>query len=114
MHEASIALSIIEAAALESGRQGYSRIKSISVNIGSASGVLPNALAMAFDIVKLEGPAHDAVLRINEIPLGGSCNTCGKGFETSEQFIFACPNCGAGDFRFTTGREMEIVEIEVD
>lgn len=114
MHEASIALSIIEAAAQEAGRKGYGSIKSVSVNIGSASGVLPHALATAFDIVKLEGPAHEAELHINEIPLGGTCGSCSRRFETGEQFILACPHCGARDFQFTTGREMEIIEIEVD
>jgi hydrogenase nickel incorporation protein HypA/HybF len=114
MHEASIALSILDIARKHCEEAGYSVIQSIEVDIGSASGVLPDALSMAFDIVKLETPAHDASLVINEIPIGGGCNDCGRDFTSEEMFILACPHCGGRDFKLTTGRELDIKEIEVD
>lgn len=114
MHEASIALNIIEIAQKECEKAGYSRITSIEVDIGSASGVLPDALLMAFDIVKLDTPASGAGLIINEIPLGGTCKGCGKPFTTDDKFILKCPHCGSRDFTLETGRELNINEIEVD
>jgi len=114
MHEASIALSILDIADKECREAGYSRITSIEVDIGSASGVLPDALYSAFDIVKLETPAADAKLIVNEIPLGGTCRDCGKPFTTTEPFILACPNCGGKNFSFETGRELNVKEIEVE
>jgi hydrogenase nickel incorporation protein HypA/HybF len=114
MHEASIALSIIDIARKECEKAGFSRISSIEVNIGSASGILPDALLMAFDIVKLDTPAADAGLIINEIPLGGTCNGCGKSFTTDDKFILKCPHCESRDFTLDTGRELNVKEIEVD
>ena len=113
MHEASIALSIIEIANDHCARAGYKRVDTIEVNIGSASGVLPAALQMAFDIVKLDTPAREAELMIIEIPIGGTCNDCGDSFETDEMYLLNCPGCSGKSFVFTKGRELDVKEIEV-
>jgi hydrogenase nickel incorporation protein HypA/HybF len=114
MHEASIALSIIDIAEEHCRTAGYDSIKSIQVRIGSASGILPDALGMAFEIVRLGTMADSATLNVEEIPLGGNCRGCGVDFTTDEQFILACPECGSNDFFLNSGREMEITELEVD
>lgn len=115
MHEASIALSILDIAEEHCRRAGYSTIQSIEVDIGSASGVLPDALALAFEIARADTTiARSASLIINRIPIGGHCRGCGKDFTAEEAFILECPNCGSGDFSLTTGRELDIKEIEVD
>ena len=114
MHEASIAASIIEIAEEHCRKAGYGRIDSVEVDIGHASGVLADALLMAFDIVKLETLANEASLIINNIPIGGDCHGCGEPFTTEEMFLLACPGCGGGDFSIKTGREMNIKEIEVN
>lgn len=114
MHEASLALSIIDLAVRQCQQEGYSTINSIEVEVGSASGVLSDALLMAFDIIKLDTPAvAGARLIINEVPLGGTCRSCHKDFSTQEQFMLECPNCGGKDFQFLTGRELNIKEIDV-
>ncbi|MGD2080291.1 MAG: hydrogenase maturation nickel metallochaperone HypA [Nitrospirota bacterium] len=114
MHEASIALSILDIAEEHCRKAGFSTIQSIAVDIGSASGVLPDALAMAFDIAKTDTIARDASLIISHIPLGGRCAECCRDFTTDDAFVLECPNCGGRDFRFTCGRELEVREIEVD
>lgn len=114
MHEASIALSILDIAKKQCEEAGYSSIQSIVVDIGGASGILPDALMMAFDIVKLETPAHDATLVINEIPIGGRCDDCSREFTTDDSFVLTCPHCGGREFKLTNGRELDIKEIEVD
>jgi len=114
MHEASIAISIIEIAEDHCRKEGYESIQSINVRIGSASGVLPGALGMAFEIVRHDTLAAGAVLNVEEVPLGGTCNDCGDPFQTDDQFILACPACGGKNFSMHTGREMEIIEIEVE
>jgi hydrogenase nickel incorporation protein HypA/HybF len=114
MHEASIALSILDIAEQHCKNAGYSAVQSVMVDIGSASVVLPDALSMAFDIVKTDTTAHNASLIINEIPIGGHCMGCDRDFTTDEAFILACPNCEGRDFKLTSGRELDIREIEVD
>jgi len=114
MHEASIALSVIEIAEKHCREAGYSRIKNIELRIGNGSGVLSDALVMAFDIVKLETMAANAALVIEKVPLGGRCSSCNKDFTTDDQFILACPLCQGRDFTLDKGRELDIKEIEVD
>lgn len=114
MHEASIAMSILDIAREHCVRAGYGRIQSIGVNIGSATGIFPDALSMAFDVAKSGTIASGAELIINHIPLGGTCRDCGNGFSADEQFILYCPKCGGKDFVLDAGREMDITEIEVD
>jgi hydrogenase nickel incorporation protein HypA/HybF len=114
MHEASVAMSVIEIAERHCRDAGYSKVSSIDLRIGKGSGVLPDALEMAFDIVKLETMAAEAVLNIEAIPLGGKCRACGETFTTDDQFILACPSCQATDLCLEQGREMDIIEIEVD
>jgi hydrogenase nickel incorporation protein HypA/HybF len=114
MHEASLAQSILDIAMEHCSREGHRSITSVEVRIGSASGVLPEALTMAFDIIKLETMAAQAKLLIDHVPLGGSCRGCGERFVTDEHFILSCPHCGSGDFFLDAGRELDITEIEVE
>lgn len=113
MHEASIAASIIEIAEDHCIRAGYERITSISVRIGSASGILPHALSSVFEFVRVDTRASEAQLLIEEIPLGGICRHCSKTFTTNDQFILACPHCQSNALLLQTGREMEIKDLEV-
>lgn len=114
MHEASIALSILDTAQEHCRKAGYRTVQSIVVDIGSASGILPDALAMAFDVVKTDSIANDASLIINVIPIGGHCGSCDTDFTADETFILECPNCGGVNFKITAGRELDVREIEVD
>lgn len=114
MHEASIAMSVIEIAERHCLEAGYKSISNIALRIGGASGVLPDALVMAFDIVKLDTIAKEAILKIEEIPLGGTCRICGRDFITQDQFIVCCPHCDGRDLELTTGRELDIIDIEVE
>jgi len=114
MHEASIALSILDIAEAECRKAGLGRVRSVEVRVGSASGVLPSALVLAFDIAKADTLAAGATLVIREIPLGGLCAGCGERFSAGEQFILSCPLCGSGDFRLDCGRELDVASIEAE
>lgn len=114
MHEASIALGILDVAEKQCRIAGCKIVQSISVNIGSASGVLPDALHTVFDLLKAQSIAQEATLLINEIPLGGYCSDCSIDFSTSEPFIIQCPNCKSSNFIMNKGRELDVVEIEAE
>lgn len=113
MHEASIALNVIEIAAKNCRKAGYGRIDSIKLRIGRASGIMPDALLFAFDALKIDTIAEKATVMIDEIPVGGLCGSCGKDFVTEEAYVLCCPECGSASFKINTGRELEIVDMEV-
>jgi len=113
MHELSIAESLLEVALENCRSQGFSQIGSIKVVIGKASGVMPDALLFGFDAVKEGTIADKAALELEEVPVTGHCNNCGKDFTTEEIYILSCPHCGGISYTLLTGRELMITEMEV-
>ena len=113
MHEVSIALNILEVITGQCVREGYGKIVAVSLKIGRASGIMPDALTFAFDVVKGESIASGAVLEIEEVPVSGRCNTCSCSFITEDEYVLACPECGSESFVINTGRELDITDMEV-
>ncbi|MCK5227533.1 MAG: hydrogenase maturation nickel metallochaperone HypA [Desulfobulbaceae bacterium] len=114
MHEASLILNVLDTVTRKCQEEGYKKINSIRLRIGRASGVLPDAMTFAFEITKENTLAAEASLLIDIIPVGGVCKTCGNDFEIEENYLTSCPYCKATTFEINQGREMEIVEMDVD
>ena len=114
MHEASIAISLIETVSDLCQQEGYNSIESVRLKVGRAAGVLPDALLFAFDVVKAGTLASQAELIIEYVALGGFCSECGSQFESEERYIFSCPDCKSNAIKITRGDEMQIVDMEVN
>jgi hydrogenase nickel incorporation protein HypA/HybF len=114
MHEASIAISLLETVSNLCRQEGYSTIESVRLKVGKAAGILPDALIFAFDVAKMGTIASQAELVIEYVPLGGICNECGSLFETDERFVFSCPVCNSTAIKITSGHEMQIIDMEVN
>ncbi len=113
MHEVSITTGLLEMLSEQCRRSGYRKIESVNVRIGRASGIMPDALIFAFDAIKTDSVAHDAVLHIEEVAVGGRCGGCGSDFTVEEEYVLQCPCCGGSSFEVTAGREMDVVDMEV-
>lgn len=113
MHEASIALSVLDTVVEQCSREGYGAVELVRLKIGKAAGILPDALQFAFDAAKIGTIADEAVLDIEIIRLGGCCRDCGSRFESDEKFVFNCPGCGSSAIEMNMGFEMQIVDMEV-
>ncbi|GBE36432.1 hydrogenase nickel incorporation protein [bacterium BMS3Bbin07] len=114
MHEVSIAQSILDIAITECRKAEYKRINSISLRIGKVSGIKVQSLLFAFDIIKIDTIAHGASLLCEEGPVAGHCHECHNNFAVASELILACPECGGTRFSINGGRELDIVEIDVD
>jgi hydrogenase nickel insertion protein HypA len=115
MHEASIALSILDIVQSKCQEEGCSSVDSIRVRIGKAAGILPDSLIFAFDSAKDNTVARNATLAIETVPVGGTCHDCKKEFTVEGvQYVFSCPLCGSKSFEITSGREMEIIDMEIN
>lgn len=113
MHETSIALNLLEVISDQCKKSGYSKIDSINVRIGRASGIMPDALLFAFEALKADTIADKASLNIEEVHVSGLCNDCSQYFTVEEEYVLCCPACGGSSFKITTGREMDIIDIDV-
>lgn len=114
MHESSIAHSILDIVEEQCAENGCSTVRSLTVRLGRATGVMPEALQFAFDAMKEPTKARDAQLKIEIVPVGGRCRLCGGEFDVPDAaYVFSCPLCGSDSFEITRGREMEITEIDM-
>lgn len=115
MHETALALSILDIVVEKCREAGGRTVDSVRVRIGKAAGVLPDALVFAFDASKATTVAEHARLEIEPVPVGGVCKDCKKEFSVDDvQYVFDCPLCGSKAFEITSGREMEIVDMEIN
>ena len=113
MHELSIALSILEMAAEEAGRLGGAKVKAVHLKLGPLSGVAGDALVAAFDLAREGFPSKDCRLLIEEVPLTVRCAACGGTRPAVSVQELACSACGAPAGEVVSGREMEVVALEI-
>jgi hydrogenase nickel incorporation protein HypA/HybF len=113
MHEVSIAGGLLEIISEHCRKSGYRKIDSVNIKIGRASGIMSDALIFAFDTMKSGSAAEGAVLQIEEVPVGGYCRDCNSDFTVEAEYVLNCPRCGGLSFEVTSGREMDIVDMEV-
>ncbi|RME63766.1 MAG: hydrogenase maturation nickel metallochaperone HypA [Nitrospirae bacterium] len=114
MHEASIALAIIETLEEECKKHNCHILKKVKLRIGKATGVMTDALLFAFEASKPGTVAERAVLEIEEVPLRGFCNSCNIEFESSDGVFLLCPQCESAWVKCVSGRELEIIELEME
>lgn len=114
MHEASIAANLIEIVIDTAGKNGADKVTKVFVKIGRLAAVENEALLFAYDAIKEDFPVIvSSELLIEDVPITGRCNACGKE-DTYDEMFFACSACGGFDVELLTGEELSITEIEVD
>ncbi len=113
MHEMSIAQSILEI--VEEYLQEYPgrKLKSVTVEVGELTAVIPESLDFCFTAITEETPYAGARLIIKQIPLTGTCQDCGEHFPI-ENFNFTCPKCQSTRVKVEGGDELKVSELEVE
>lgn len=113
MHEMSIAQSVIDIVEEEMQKNNAKVLRSVRLNIGQMSAIVPDSLSFCFEIIIKDTPLDGARLIMDLIPLMGYCHACEEEFEI-EDYVFSCPKCGDTKIETTAGQDLSIVEIEVD
>ncbi len=113
MHELSIARGIADIVCGLVEPRDRKRIRSINVDVGAMSGVVPDSLSFCFEAVALETDLPPKSLAIRRIPFRCYCRTCRREFE-GDHGIVLCTGCGGGETEIRTGRELRVVTIDLD
>jgi len=113
MHEFSIATSLLEIISQEASAYGGAMVKAVTLRIGTLSGVVPEALEFAFQVLSEGTVAEGARLVIERIALRIVCNACGTVSMPADPFII-CPLCGSADVEIKEGRELNIESMEIE
>ncbi|MCB1830554.1 MAG: hydrogenase maturation nickel metallochaperone HypA [Chromatiaceae bacterium] len=113
MHEMSLCESILQVVEQNAVSQGYSRVKTVWLEIGQLSGVELEAMRFGFEVVTRGSLADGARLEIVELPGQAWCMRCATRVQVRQRFD-ACPECGSFQLQVTGGEELRIKELEVD
>jgi hydrogenase nickel incorporation protein HypA/HybF len=112
MHEVSLLESTLELALSYAEQQNATQIHHFTLRVGQLSGVIPEALQFAFDIVVQGTIAETATLSIETIPAICYCSSCQQDFQPTD-WIYECPTCHQLSAELLQGRDLELVSLEV-
>ncbi len=113
MHELSIAMSILEMASEEAERRGGVRVLGIHLKLGPLSGVTKESLLSAYGLAREGDPLEEAELVIEEVPLVVYCPKCQEKRPAVSVQELCCAECGAFTADVVSGRELELVALEI-
>jgi hydrogenase nickel incorporation protein HypA/HybF len=113
MHELSIALSIVEGASQEASRRGNVRIHGVHLKLGALSGVVKEALLFSFAIATQGTQLEGSKLVIEEVPAVVYCSQCDTEKTLPSIQRFCCPTCGMLTADLVSGRQLELVGLEL-
>jgi hydrogenase nickel incorporation protein HypA/HybF len=100
--------------ALDQARQsGATRVHTIRLRIGALSGVVPDALEFAFEVLTPGTLAEGSQLAIEKVPARFWCATCTREFQSDDMFA-ECPDCHNLSGELRAGREMEVASLEIE
>lgn len=88
------------------------RVEILNLRIGKLAAVVEHSLAFCMEIITKDTPLDGVRLNIEAVPVKIRCLTCQKEWETDTP-MFKCPDCGDGQVKMLTGREIEISSMEL-
>jgi len=113
LHELSLTQSLIEIAEEHARLEQATVITSLTMEIGTLSGVIPEAVEFAFEACSKGTLAEGATLDIRRIPALGRCQQCAQEC-AMESLLDGCSACGSYVLDILKGQEMALIELEID
>jgi hydrogenase nickel incorporation protein HypA/HybF len=114
MHEFSVARSLISVVLRELERlHARGRVARVFVTVGELSGVVPEALRLAFDLAAAGSALEGAELCVEEVPLVLHCDACDRQWHATEPFL-ACEECGGMRVTVVSGRELGVTGVDLE
>ena len=89
------------------------RVTKVRVRIGRFSGVQPEALRFAWEVLRVGTSSSSAVIEIEEVPIRVRCRTCESEYAADPDDL-SCPLCQGVDVMLLSGREMSLQSVVGD
>jgi hydrogenase nickel incorporation protein HypA/HybF len=112
MHEVAIMQDALQLILQHARRAGAARVCHVSLRIGELSGVEPDALSLAFEILTEGTIAEGAELETLREGVRYRCDCCRREF-ASKAGCWTCPGCGSVEATLISGRALDLVSLEV-
>ena len=113
MHELSVAHAVVSTV-VDALPPDTPRVLEVHVRIGALSGVVPEALAFAYDVAAEGTLLSDAALHVERTPVVVHCAPCEEDVTLEGTTDFRCPACGAPSGDVRSGKELEVVRVVLD
>ena len=112
MHEMSLMEEMLRIIEESAKAQGYTRVRTVILEIGKLAGVEVEALRFAFDAVTVGSITEGATLEIEEPQGLGWCLECEQ--ESPIETLYdPCPLCGTVPLNITGGTQMRVKALDV-
>jgi hydrogenase nickel incorporation protein HypA/HybF len=112
MHELGIAQNILEIVQQSVPKEQASAVRWIRIRVGPLSGIVPDSLEFCFQAIVSETAMHQAGLAIEQVPIIFQCKKCAYRFQVND-LEYLCQACKSPDLDIVSGKELDIVEIEL-
>ena len=114
MHELGLMSGVAEVVVASARKAGADRVLAVSLRIGDMAEVNDESLRFAWEVLREEDPLTAAAeLEVQYVRPRSRCTVCGTVFE-HDRFHVRCPVCGSADTELISGRELDIVGIDID
>lgn len=113
MHEVSIAERLLPPVLAAAEAHGAARVLELVVRAGALQQIVPDSLALAFEVLAQGTLAEGARLRLELVPVTARCRRCDQTFD-ADDFVFLCPTCGVADCETLSGTELELRRLELE
>ncbi len=110
MHELSIAQGVVDICQQHAGGR---RVLAVTLEIGTLSGVVPDALEFCFEASTSGTLLEGARLDIERVAATGYCRDCDRTHPISAYFD-PCPACGTFPLEVRSGEELRVKDLEVE
>ena len=111
MHELGLCDALLKKVRQIADGSDLEGINSITLEIGTLSGVIPHFMADCWEAVIDGTPFSEVRLIIHSVPGMARCEDCGEVFEADLEHL-VCPKCEGLKLTPVSGRDMTITEIE--
>jgi len=113
MHEMGVAQQMINIAIASIPEDIVNpRVEQLNLKIGKLAAVVEGSLRFCFEIIAKDSPLEGARLVIDHVAVKVHCLKCNHIWEVDEP-LFSCPSCKDGAVEIISGRELEILSMEL-
>jgi hydrogenase nickel incorporation protein HypA/HybF len=113
MHELGIAQNILEIVQQSVTEEQIPAVRWIRIRVGQLSGIVPDSLEFCFQAIVSDTAMQSAGLAIEQMPTVFRCKKCNYRFQVND-LEYLCQECKSPDLEILSGKELDIVEIELE
>ena len=111
MHEMGYCVRLVNMALETAKANDISKVKSVSVEIGQMTGVLPHLLKECYLKATKDTVLEGSELNMTEVPVTALCEECNKEYNPDASNNYSCPICHGLKSRIIGGRDVSLINI---